>query len=128
MTAAAWPEPRLSSPARMARPRSSLMPIATDDPRALLNAVHEYKTKIMTCPGCWLRVVWGPVTALTVSDVNALLSSRLISTTVEALRLAILPIEYGTRVSISDESDPRAYVRLAGRARREIAEGILAPG
>ena len=66
--------------------------------------------------------------ALTVSDVNALLGSRLISTSVEALRLAILPIEYGTRVSISDESDPRAYVRLAARLRREIAEGKLAPG
>jgi hypothetical protein len=104
------------------------MPIATDDPRAVLNAVHEYKTKIMTCPGCWLRVVWGPVTALTVSDVNALLSSRLISTTVEALRLAILPIEYGTTVSISDESDPRAYVRLATLLRREIAAGNLTPG
>ena len=44
------------------------------------------------------------------------------------MRLAILPIEYGTRVSISDESDPRAYVRLAARLRREIAEGKLAPG
>jgi DNA-binding transcriptional regulator YhcF (GntR family) len=54
--------------------------------------------------------------------------SRLISTSVEALRLAILPIEYGTRVSISDESDPRAYVRLAARLRREIAEGALTPG
>ena len=63
-----------------------------------------------------------------VSDVNALLTYRLISTSVEALRLAILPIEYGTRVSISDESDPRAYVRLAARLRREIAEGTLAPG
>jgi len=31
-------------------------------------------------------------------------------------------------VSISDESDPRAYVRLAARLRREIAEGTLAPG
>jgi DNA-binding GntR family transcriptional regulator len=31
-------------------------------------------------------------------------------------------------VSISDESDPRAYVRLAARLRREIAEGKLAPG
>ena len=44
------------------------------------------------------------------------------------MRLAILPIEYGTRVSISDESDPRAYVRLAARLRREIAEGKLSPG
>ena len=79
----------------------------------------------MTCPGIWLRAA---VAALTVSDVNALLATRLISTSVEALRLAILPIEYGTRVSISDESDPRAYVRLAARLRREIAEGKLAPG
>ena len=79
----------------------------------------------MTCPGVWIRAA---VAALTVSDVNALLGSRLISTSVEALRLAILPIEYGTRVSISDESDPRAYVRLAARLRREIAEGKLAPG
>ena len=31
-------------------------------------------------------------------------------------------------MSISDESDPRAYVRLAARLRREIAEGTLAPG
>jgi len=31
-------------------------------------------------------------------------------------------------VSIGDESDPRAYVRLAARLRREIAEGTLAPG
>jgi DNA-binding GntR family transcriptional regulator len=44
------------------------------------------------------------------------------------LRLAIMPIEYGVRVSISDESDPRAYVRLAARLRREIADGTLAPG
>ena len=66
--------------------------------------------------------------ALMVSDGNALLAARLISTSVEALRLAILPIEYGTRVSIGDESDPRAYVRLAARLRREIAEGTLAPG
>ena len=50
------------------------------------------------------------------------------STSVEALRLAILPIEYGARVSISDESDPRAYVKLAARLRREIADGTLAPG
>src|SRR6201992_829471 len=79
----------------------------------------------MTCPGICVHAA---VAALTVSDVNALLSTRLISTSVEALRLAILPIEYGTRVSISDESDPRAYVRLAARLRREIAEGKLAPG
>jgi DNA-binding GntR family transcriptional regulator len=44
------------------------------------------------------------------------------------LRLAILPVEYGTRVSIGGESDPRAYVRLAAQLRREIAEGTLAPG
>ena len=79
----------------------------------------------MTCPGICIRAA---VAALTVSDVNAQLDSRLISTSVEALRLAILPIEYGTRVSISDESDPRAYVRLAARLRREIAEGKLTPG
>ena len=79
----------------------------------------------MTCPGIWIRAA---VAALMVSDANAELASRLISTSVEALRLAILPIEYGTRVSISDESDPRAYVRLAARLRREIAEGKLAPG
>lgn len=29
---------------------------------------------------------------------------------------------------MSDESDPRAYVRLAARLRREIAEGTLTPG
>jgi DNA-binding GntR family transcriptional regulator len=39
-----------------------------------------------------------------------------------------MAIEYGVRVSISDESDPRAYVRLAARIRRDIAEGTLAPG
>jgi DNA-binding GntR family transcriptional regulator len=44
------------------------------------------------------------------------------------LRLAILTIEYGARVSISDESDPRAYVRLAALIRRDIADGKLAPG
>jgi ribosomal protein S19E (S16A) len=66
--------------------------------------------------------------ALTVSDVNAPSFSRPISTSVEALRLAILPIEYGTRVSISDESDPRAYVRLAAMLRRQIADGTLAAG
>jgi hypothetical protein len=126
MTTTARPDPRLSSPARMARQRSSVMPIATGDPEAPLNAVHEYK--IMTCPGFWLRAVSGAGGALTVSDVNALLIPRLISTSVEALRLAILPIEYGTRVSISDESDPRAYVRLAALLRRQIAEGTLAPG
>jgi Bacterial regulatory proteins, gntR family len=50
------------------------------------------------------------------------------STTVEALRLATLPIEYGTRVSIGDESDPRAYIRLAADLRRAIADGTYPPG
>ena len=80
----------------------------------------------MTCPGFWLRGFGGR--SPTFSDVNALLAPRLISTSVEALRLAILPIEYGTRVSISDELDPRAYVRLAALLRRQIAERTLAPG
>ncbi len=31
-------------------------------------------------------------------------------------------------MSISDESDPRAYIRLAARLRRDITEGKLAPG
>jgi DNA-binding GntR family transcriptional regulator len=31
-------------------------------------------------------------------------------------------------MSISNESDPRAYVRLAARFRREIAEGKFQPG
>src|ERR1700757_1956621 len=79
----------------------------------------------MTCPGIWIRAA---VAALMVSDANAELASRLISTSVEALRLAILPIEYGTRVSISDESDPRAYVRLAARLRGGRAEGETRPG
>src|SRR5260370_9630349 len=78
----------------------------------------------MTCPGIWLRAA---VAALTISDVNAYWLPRLISTSVEALRLAILPIDYGTRVSISDESDPRAYLRLDALLRRQIAEGTLAP-
>jgi DNA-binding GntR family transcriptional regulator len=39
-----------------------------------------------------------------------------------------LPIEYGTSVSIADENDPRAYIRLAAELRRDIAEGKLAPG
>src|SRR6201994_4887650 len=55
-------------------------------------------------------------------------SARLQSTTVEALRLATLPIEYGTRMSIGDESDPRAYVQLAGILRKAIAEGKYPPG
>ncbi len=50
------------------------------------------------------------------------------STTVEALRLAILPFEYGTRVSIGDEADPRAYIRLAAELRRAIADGTYPPG
>src|ERR1700756_5233097 len=82
----------------------------------------------MTCPGFWLRAVLRARNDPDVSDVNALLTPRLISTSVEAFRLAILPIEYGTRVSISDESDPRAYVRLTALLRRQISEGTLAPG
>jgi GntR family transcriptional regulator len=39
-----------------------------------------------------------------------------------------LPIEYGTRVSIGDESDPRAYIRLAADLRRAIADGTYPPG
>jgi GntR family transcriptional regulator len=39
-----------------------------------------------------------------------------------------LPVEYGTRVSITDESDPRAYIRLAALLRRKIEDGTLAPG
>lgn len=31
-------------------------------------------------------------------------------------------------MSIGDESDPRAYVRLAALLRREIENGALAPG
>jgi GntR family transcriptional regulator len=31
-------------------------------------------------------------------------------------------------VSISDESDPRAYIRLAGQLRRAIADGTYPPG
>jgi DNA-binding GntR family transcriptional regulator len=50
------------------------------------------------------------------------------STTVEALRLAILPFEYGARVSIGDETDPRAYIRLAAELRRAIADGTYPPG
>jgi DNA-binding GntR family transcriptional regulator len=37
-------------------------------------------------------------------------------------------IEYCTRVPLSDESDPRAWVRLAAKLRQEITGGILAPG
>jgi Bacterial regulatory proteins, gntR family len=97
--------------------------MATEDPELPLSAVHEYK--IISCPGFWLCEA---LAALVISDVNAQLTPRLISTSVEALRLAILPIEYGTRVSISDESDPRAYVRLTALLRREISDGTLAPG
>lgn len=31
-------------------------------------------------------------------------------------------------MSIGDESDPRAYIRLAGELRRDIASGKLQPG
>ena len=44
------------------------------------------------------------------------------------MRLATLPIEYRTRVSIGDESDPRAYIRLAAELRAAIAEGKYAAG
>src|ERR1700729_2727757 len=54
--------------------------------------------------------------------------SRLQSTTVEALRLATLQIEYGTTMSIGDESDPRAYMQLAGMLRKAIAAGTYPPG
>src|ERR1700726_1194390 len=54
--------------------------------------------------------------------------SRLRSTTVEALRLATLPIEYGTRMSIGDESDPRAYMQLAAVLRKAIMAGKYPPG
>src|SRR5215472_7181397 len=54
--------------------------------------------------------------------------SRLQSTTVEALRLATLPIEYGTRMSIGDESDPRAYMQLAGVLRKAIMAGTYPSG
>jgi GntR family transcriptional regulator len=39
-----------------------------------------------------------------------------------------LPFEYGARVSIGDESDPRAYIRLAAILRRAIADGTYPPG
>ena len=39
-----------------------------------------------------------------------------------------MPFEYGTRVSIGDESDPRAYIRLAAQLRRAIADGTYPPG
>src|ERR1700733_15243041 len=54
--------------------------------------------------------------------------SRLRSTTVEALRLATLPIEYGTRMSIGDESDPRAYMQLAAVLRKAIMAGKYPAG
>src|ERR1700730_6791258 len=54
--------------------------------------------------------------------------SRLRSTTVEALRLSSLPIEYGTRRSIGDESDPRAYMQLAAVLRKAIVAGKYPPG
>ena len=40
----------------------------------------------------------------------------------------MLPFEYGTRVPIGDESDPRAYIRLAAELRRAIAAGKYPPG
>jgi DNA-binding GntR family transcriptional regulator len=55
-------------------------------------------------------------------------AAHLPSTTVDALRLAILPIEYGTSVSIADENDPRAYIRLAAELRQAISDGTLPPG
>jgi DNA-binding GntR family transcriptional regulator len=42
--------------------------------------------------------------------------------------MATLPIEYGTGMSIGDESDPRAYIRLASDLRKAIAEGKYKPG
>src|ERR1700737_703998 len=54
--------------------------------------------------------------------------ARLRSTTVEALRLATLPIEYGTRMSIGDESDPRAYMQLAAVLRKAIMSGQYPAG
>jgi DNA-binding GntR family transcriptional regulator len=39
-----------------------------------------------------------------------------------------LPFEYGARVSIGDETDPRAYIRLAAELRRAIADGTYPPG
>ena len=39
-----------------------------------------------------------------------------------------MQVEYGTHVSIADESDPRAYVRLAAILRKEITEGTLGVG
>src|ERR1700743_3671283 len=62
------------------------------------------------------------------SSIDPIDHARLPSTTVEALRLATLPIEYGTRMSIGDESDPRAYVRLAADLRKAIADGKYPPG
>jgi GntR family transcriptional regulator len=39
-----------------------------------------------------------------------------------------LAIEYGITMSIGDESDPRAYVRLAAELRRDISAGKHKPG
>ena len=39
-----------------------------------------------------------------------------------------MPFEYGARVSIDDESDPRAYIRLAAQLRRAITDGTYPPG
>ena len=69
MTTVAWPLPMLSSPARMARARSSVMPMATDDAEVPLSAVHEYK--IMTCPGFLAPHGLGTLAALTVSDASS---------------------------------------------------------
>src|ERR1700722_4816921 len=48
------------------------------------------------------------------------------STIVVAMRCTLVPIEY--RTSMSDETDPRAYIRLAAELRRQITEGNLPPG
>jgi DNA-binding GntR family transcriptional regulator len=42
------------------------------------------------------------------------------------MRCALVAIEY--RTSMSDETDPRAYIRLAAELRRQITEGKLPPG
>ncbi len=39
-----------------------------------------------------------------------------------------MPFEYGTRVSIGSESDPRAYIRLAAVLSQAIADGTYPPG
>src|ERR1700743_3834545 len=62
------------------------------------------------------------------SSIDPIDHARLPSTTVEALRLATLPIEYGTRMSIGDESDPRAYMQLAAVLRKAIMSGQYPAG